>query len=76
MGSDCEKTNLEIINLICKILKVDPDDYISFVKDRVGHDFRYAIDSTKIKEKLNWKPLTKITDGMKKTIEYYARDFN
>jgi dTDP-glucose 4,6-dehydratase len=73
VGANCEKTNLEIINLICKILKVDPDDYISFVKDRAGHDFRYAINNKKIKDKLGWKPLTKINNGIKKTVEYYTK---
>ena len=73
VGANCEKTNLEIINLICKILKVYPEQHIEFVKDRAGHDFRYAINNRKIKSKLNWKPLMKLKDGLKKTIEHYDR---
>ena len=76
VGADCEKTNLEIISLICKILKVSPEEYIQHVKDRLGHDFRYAINSKKIKKQLNWKPRIKLEDGLKKTIKHYARNID
>ena len=72
VGSDCEKTNLEIITELCKILKKDPNEYISFVKDRPGHDFRYAIDSSKIRKKLKWKSKINLEQGLKKTVKYYA----
>ena len=55
VGSNCEKTNLEIIYEICKILNKNPDKYISFVEDRLGHDFRYAINSDRITKELKWK---------------------
>ena len=71
IGGDCEKTNLEIINDICEVLNVNPQDYISFVEDRKGHDFRYAIDNTKINEELNWYPITSFKDGLKQTIDFY-----
>ncbi len=73
VGAECEKTNLEIIHKICKILKKNPNEYISFVKDRLGHDFRYAINNKKISQKLKWKSTTKLEDGLKKTIKYYAQ---
>jgi dTDP-glucose 4,6-dehydratase len=49
-------------------------DLISFVEDRLGHDFRYAIDISKIKNELGWKPKTSISLGLKKTINWYLND--
>jgi dTDP-glucose 4,6-dehydratase len=71
IGGNCEKTNLEIINDICEVLNVNSQDYISFVEDRKGHDFRYAIDNTKISKELNWHPKTSFIDGLKQTVEFY-----
>ena len=71
IGGDCEKTNLEIINDICEVLNVNSQDYISFVEDRKGHDFRYAIDNSKINKELNWYPITSFKDGLKQTIDFY-----
>jgi dTDP-glucose 4,6-dehydratase len=71
IGGNCEKTNLDIINDICRVLNVNPQDYISFVEDRKGHDFRYAIDNTKISKELNWYPKTSFNEGLKQTIEFY-----
>ena len=71
IGGNCEKTNLEIINDICEGLNVNPQDHISFVQDRKGHDFRYAIDNTKINKELNWYPITSFKDGLKQTIDFY-----
>jgi len=74
VGGNCEKTNLEIINDICDVLNVNPKDYISFVQDRKGHDFRYAIDNAKINKELNWYPITSFKDGLKQTIEFYKKN--
>lgn len=71
VGGDCEKTNLEIINSICRELNVNPIDVIQFVEDRKGHDFRYAIDNSKIEKELNWKPGINFSVGLQHTIEYY-----
>jgi dTDP-glucose 4,6-dehydratase len=71
VGGNCEKTNLEIINDICQVLNVNAQDYISFVEDRKGHDFRYAIDNTKISKELNWHPKTSFNEGLKQTVEFY-----
>jgi dTDP-glucose 4,6-dehydratase len=71
VGGNCEKTNLEIINDICQVLNVNPQDCISFVEDRKGHDFRYAIDNTKISKELNWYPKTSFNEGLKQTVEFY-----
>lgn len=73
VGGDCEKTNLEIISDVCKILNVNSEDYIQFVEDRKGHDFRYAIDNTKINKELNWYPKTNFLSGLEKTIDFYKK---
>lgn len=72
IGGGNEKTNLEIINEICNILNKNFKEHVVFVADRPGHDFRYAIDDTKIKKELKWKPKTDFKKGLIKTIEYYA----
>ena len=72
VGANCEKTNLEIISNICKILEKDPNENINFIKDRLGHDFRYAIDNSKIRKEIKWSPKTSLEEGLKKTIKYYA----
>ena len=73
VGGNCEKNNLEIVAAICKCISTNPnpDDVITFVPDRKGHDFRYAIDNTKIKTELGWVPQTSFEDGMKKTVDWY-----
>lgn len=63
-------TNIQIVNEICNLMNVDPLDYIEFVKDRPGHDKRYAISIEKIEQFCGWKPTTKLTDGLVKTIEW------
>jgi len=70
-----EKTNLEITKIILKKLGKD-ESYIVFVKDRPGHDKRYAIDATKIKTELWWEPKYKFEEGIKKTIEFYKNLFS
>tara|TARA_Y100000034_G_scaffold96920_1_gene118193 strand:- start:442 stop:1395 length:954 start_codon:yes stop_codon:yes gene_type:complete len=71
IGATCEKRNIDVIESICDLLKVLPSDYIKHVKDRAGHDFRYAIDNTKMREELEWEPKVSFEQGMKKTIEWY-----
>ena len=79
IGGNTEKTNLEIVNEICKILdKIIPrkegksyKDLITFVKDRPAHDFRYAIDSAKIKNEIGWTPKETFQTGIKKTVNWY-----
>ena len=81
IGGNQEKNNLEIVSTICKILdekipsnKIDSyKELITFVKDRPGHDFRYAIDASKIKKHLNWSPRYTFEDGIKKTIDWYIK---
>lgn len=70
IGGHNEKTNLEIVKLICAELG-KPESLITYVKDRKGHDLRYAIDATKIYNELGWMPETKFETGIKKTIQWY-----
>jgi dTDP-glucose 4,6-dehydratase len=81
VGGWNEKTNLEVVHTICAILdELRPKssgsyaDQITFVKDRPGHDRRYAIDATKIERELGWKPQETFETGIRKTIEWYLNN--
>ena len=81
IGANNEKSNIEVINLVCSIMdKKIPlkeggyKDLITFVDDRPGHDFRYAIDSSKIKKELNWAPSESFETGLEKTIEWFIEN--
>lgn len=79
IGGDSEKTNHEVATRICRILdEIAPlsdgstrDDCIKFVGDRPGHDRRYAVNSSKIKQELSWRPQQSFEDGLKSTIRWY-----
>ncbi|MBQ6320857.1 dTDP-glucose 4,6-dehydratase [Candidatus Saccharibacteria bacterium] len=70
VGGHNEMSNIDIVKLILKKLGKS-EDLITFVEDRKGHDRRYAIDPTKIKNQLGWFPETKFADGIEKTINWY-----
>jgi len=70
IGGNNERTNLEVVKTILKELGKS-EKLITFVKDRPGHDLRYAIDPTKMKKELGWEPKTGFEDGIKKTIKWY-----
>jgi len=72
IGADTERTNLEITQTILKKLGKDAD-LVRHVKDRPGHDRRYAINSSKVQRELGWRPATPFQDGMSHTIEWYIR---
>ena len=79
VGGWNEKPNLEVVHTICSILdglrpKSDGTSYasqITYVKDRLGHDRRYAIDATKIERELGWKPAETFESGIQKTVQWY-----
>lgn len=76
VGGDCEKTNIEIIDLIAQLMEKrngfkDLKRLINFVEDRPGHDFRYAIDSNKVKSTCEWKPSKNFKENLAKTIDWY-----
>lgn len=70
IGGNAEKTNREITSVILQQLQ-KPDSLIKHVADRPGHDRRYAIDNTKIRQELGWKPAYNFDDGMRATIQWY-----
>ncbi len=79
IGGNNEISNIDIVNTICSILdELKPrsggksyNNLITFVTDRPGHDFRYAIDATKINNKLGWSPKETFASGIRKTIQWY-----
>ncbi|MDI3548505.1 MAG: dTDP-glucose 4,6-dehydratase [Halanaerobiales bacterium] len=73
IGANSERTNLEITREILRILQ-KPESLISFVRDRPGHDRRYAIDSSKIREELGWQPQYDFTTGLKETVRWYQEN--
>jgi len=70
IGGNAEKTNMEIVRKILELLNKG-EEMIEYVKDRLGHDRRYAIDFSKIKNELGWQSRTSFEDGMKQTVEWY-----
>lgn len=78
IGGWNEKTNLDVVHTLCDILDQERPkaqgsyrDQITFVKDRPGHDQRYAIDATKIERELGWKPAETFETGIRKTVQWY-----
>ncbi len=79
VGGWNEKANLDVVTTLCSILdelqpRTDGQSYktqITFVKDRAGHDKRYAIDATKLERELGWKPTETFETGIRKTVEWY-----
>lgn len=78
IGGNNEWKNIDLIRLLCKIMDQKlqrapgtSEKLISFVKDRAGHDLRYAIDSSKLQKELGWKPSLQFEEGLEKTVEWY-----
>uniref|UniRef100_UPI001A8C00EE dTDP-glucose 4,6-dehydratase n=1 Tax=Vibrio parahaemolyticus TaxID=670 RepID=UPI001A8C00EE len=84
IGGHNEKANIEVVKTICALLEeLRPDkpagvesyeSLITYVKDRPGHDVRYAIDATKIAQELNWTPEETFESGIRKTVEWYLNN--
>lgn len=81
IGGNSEKKNIEVVKTLCQIMNKKmnkPSGYyerlITFVKDREGHDLRYAIDCTKLKTELNWQPSVRFEEGIEKTIDWYLNN--
>jgi dTDP-glucose 4,6-dehydratase len=78
IGGHNEWTNIDVIRLLCKIMdkklnrtEGTNEKLITFVKDRAGHDLRYAIDSSKLQNELGWKPSLQFEEGLEKTVDWY-----
>ncbi len=78
IGGHNEWKNIDVIRLLCKIMdkklgraEGENEKLITFVKDRAGHDLRYAIDSTKLQNELGWKPSLQFEEGLEKTVDWY-----
>ena len=77
IGGNAEATNIDIVRRICALLdEAAPtnkphDQLITFVADRPGHDFRYAIDASKIKAELGWAPSVTLEEGLRRTVDWY-----
>ncbi len=77
IGGENEATNLDLVKTICRILDEKRPaekpyaDLITFVADRPGHDLRYAIDPTRIRTELNWRPSVTVEQGLEKTVQWY-----
>lgn len=84
IGGHNEKANIEVVKTICSLLEemepnkpqgvVQYQDLITYVKDRPGHDVRYAIDASKIERELGWKPQETFDSGIRKTVEWYLNN--
>lgn len=81
IGGHNEWKNIDLIHLLCKVMdqKLGKPEgtsaqLITFVKDRAGHDWRYAIDATKLKEELGWVPSVTFEEGLEKTVEWYLQN--
>ncbi len=78
IGGNNEWKNLDLVKLLCRIMdkklgrkKGESEKLITFVKDRAGHDLRYAIDSSKLQKELVWKPSLQFEEGLEKTVDWY-----
>ncbi len=82
IGGDNEWKNIDLVKLICSLINEEADpgynckDLITFVTDRPGHDFRYAIDASKIKRELGWKPRSSFEELLRKTVRWYVSKYN
>ena len=74
IGANEEHSNLDVTKRILFILKL-PEDRIEFVKDRPGHDIRYAVDASKIRREFGWEPEVGFESGFKGVVEWYASKF-
>ncbi|HXX56756.1 MAG TPA: dTDP-glucose 4,6-dehydratase, partial [Thermodesulfovibrionales bacterium] len=73
VGGNAERKNIEIVKNVLAILGKD-ESFITFVKDRPGHDYRYALDNGKIERELGWRPSVGIDSGLEKTVDWYKKN--
>ena len=79
VGGNAERTNIDVVSTICSALDDSVprtgnkryQELITFVTDRPGHDYRYAIDSTRLRSELSWEPVETFESGIRKTVDWY-----
>jgi dTDP-glucose 4,6-dehydratase len=83
VGGLNEWTNIQLVQFLCRIMNEklgreqgESEKLITFVKDRAGHDARYAIDATKLEQELGWKPSLQFEEGLEKTVDWYLENTN
>jgi dTDP-glucose 4,6-dehydratase len=81
IGGFNEWKNIDLVRLMCRIMdkklnraKGESEKLITYVKDRAGHDMRYAIDASKISRELGWKPSVTFEEGLEKTVDWYLEN--
>ena len=81
IGANEEHSNIEVVELICELCddtienkRILSRNLIEFVEDRLGHDFRYAVDASKLRNELGWQPKVSFNEGMVKTVLWYLRN--
>ncbi|MEI8103621.1 MAG: dTDP-glucose 4,6-dehydratase [Candidatus Moraniibacteriota bacterium] len=72
VGGASERANIDVVKMLLKILKKDEQENIAYVEDRLGHDRRYAIDFSKIKNELGWQPAVTFEEGLEQTVEWFV----
>jgi len=76
VGGNAEMTNLDVVRTVCRLVQarrpgIDCERLVTFVKDRPGHDRRYAIDAAKIRRELGWTPAETFESGLRRTVDWY-----
>jgi dTDP-glucose 4,6-dehydratase len=81
VGGDNEWRNIDLVHLLCRLVEEDlgltagwAQSLITYVTDRAGHDYRYAIDATKLKRELGWRPTVNFEEGLRRVVAFYSRD--
>ena len=81
IGGNNERQNIDIVKTLCRIMDTQlsraegtSEQLITYVKDRAGHDFRYAIDASKLRRELGWEPNIKFDEGFEKTVIWYLEN--
>ncbi|MGR3812334.1 dTDP-glucose 4,6-dehydratase [Jiulongibacter sp. NS-SX5] len=83
IGGNNEWTNIDLVHLLCDVMdkklgqkQGESRELITFVKDRAGHDLRYAIDASKLMSKLGWEPSVTFEEGLEKTVDWYLNNWD
>ena len=73
-GMHTEVTNKEVVKMLCDIVGKDFDENTEYVKDRLGHDFKYVVDFSKLENELGWSPTVELQEGLERTVKWYQEN--